>query len=188
MLATLLLALDTPEDKNRFEQLYMEYERLMFYVAKKRLGDDQLAEDAVNEAFIRIIKNFDKIDEIICPRTQKYVVVIIRNVCADIYASRHKLDEFSAGDNLEFLSETNDESTMSSQDAFFQQYDLDALNAALKELPEIHQTTLYLYIVEERSWVEIAEIMDCTVEAVKKRVYRARKELRSMLEVHDGTE
>ena len=186
MLGPLLMLIDTPEEKNRFEQLYHEYERLMFYVARKRLGDDHLAEDAVNEAFIRIIKNFDKIDEIVCPRTKKYVVVIVRNVCADIYARRHGQDEFSAGDNLEYLAETNDSNIFSPQDAFFQDYDLEAVNDALSKLPELYQTTLYLYIVEERSWAEIAEIMECKVETVKKRIYRARRELRSMLEVRDG--
>ena len=94
MIASLLMLIDSPEDKSRFEKMYNEYERLLFYVARKRLGDNHLAEDAVNEAFIRIIKNFDKIEEIICPRTKKYVVVIVRNVCADIYAKRHRIDEF----------------------------------------------------------------------------------------------
>ncbi len=186
MLTSLLLLIDTPEERNRFEQLYHEYERLMFYVAKKRLGDDHLAEDAVNEAFIRIFKNFDKIEEIVCPRTKKYVVVIVRNVCADIYARRHKDNEFSAGDDLEYLAETSDSNIASTQDAFFQKYDLGVLGAALKELPEIYQTTLYLYIVEERNWAEIADIMDCNIETVKKRIYRARRDLRAILEVHDG--
>lgn len=188
MLATLLLLIDTQEGKDKFEQLYHEYERLMFYVARKRLGDDYLAEDAVNEAFIRIIKNIDKIDEIVCPRTKKYVVVIVRNVCADIYAKRNKIDEFSAGENLEYLADNSDSGTASTQDAFFQEYDLGVLGATLKRLPEIYQTTLYLYIVEERSWAEIAEIMDCKIETIKKRIYRARKDLRAMLEVQDGTE
>lgn len=74
MLASLLLIIDTPEEKRRFEQLYQEYERLLFYIAKKRLGDDHLAEDAVHETYIRVIRHFDEIDEICCPRTKRYLV------------------------------------------------------------------------------------------------------------------
>ncbi len=131
MIASLLMLIDSPEDKSRFEKMYNEYERLLFYVARKRLGDNHLAEDAVNEAFIRIIKNFDKIEKIICPRTKKYVVVIVRNVCADIYAKRHRIDEFFAGDEIEYISDSNERNMRSSQQMFFQKYNLDMIKSAL---------------------------------------------------------
>ena len=40
--------------------------------------DHHLAEDAVNDAFIRIIDNLDKIDKIDCPQTKRFVVIIMR--------------------------------------------------------------------------------------------------------------
>lgn len=41
----------------------------MFYVAHSILKDEHLAEDAVHQAFIKIIDNLDKINEITCPKT-----------------------------------------------------------------------------------------------------------------------
>jgi len=41
----------------------------MFYVANSILKDEHLAEDAVHQAFIRIIESLDKINEIKCPKT-----------------------------------------------------------------------------------------------------------------------
>ena len=61
MLAILLQLIDDPEDKRKFEDIYSRYERLMFIVARDILKDPYKAEDAVNDAFINIIKNFEKI-------------------------------------------------------------------------------------------------------------------------------
>jgi len=38
--------IDTPEDKNKFEELYISYEKTIFYVANKILKDKHLSEDA----------------------------------------------------------------------------------------------------------------------------------------------
>jgi len=88
MLTVLLALIDTPEEKKRFEELYYQYERLLYFIAKQRLGDVHLAEDAVNETFIRVIRHFDGIDEIDSPRTKRYLVVILKNVCSISTPSR----------------------------------------------------------------------------------------------------
>lgn len=47
-----LTLLDAKEEKSKFDKLYEKYRKLMHYVAKGILTDDQLAEDAVQEAFL----------------------------------------------------------------------------------------------------------------------------------------
>ena len=44
--------IDKPEDKNKFEQLYMKYRRQMFYIANQILKDEYLAEDAVHSTLL----------------------------------------------------------------------------------------------------------------------------------------
>lgn len=185
MLASLLTLIDTPEEKLRFEELYHEYERLLFYIAKKRLGDDHLAEDAVHETFIRVIRHFDEIDEICCPRTKRYLVVILKNICTDIYAKRKRQPDYPAGENLELFADEEALDYPSTQDLFFQKYDLDMIQAALKTLSEEQQTALYLSVVVGKSREEIAELTDTKVETIKKRLYRARKKLKEALEAQN---
>lgn len=186
MFATLLALIDTPEERSRFETFYHEYEQLLFFIAKKRLGDTHLAEDAVNETFIRIIKHFDEIDEIACPRTKHYLVVILKNVCTDIYAKQKRQPDYPAGETLEFIANAESIDSPSTQDLFFQKYDLEMLQAALKTLPEEYQTALYLSVVIGKRREEIAEVTGTNVETIKKRLYRARKRLRETLEAQDG--
>ena len=54
MLIMYLQMLDTPEEKVRFEQIYLKYREKMFHVADSILHNDQDAEDAVHNAFLRI--------------------------------------------------------------------------------------------------------------------------------------
>ena len=188
MLTVLLALIDTPEEKKRFEELYYQYERLLYFIAKQRLGDVHLAEDAVNETFIRVIRHFDGIDEIDSPRTKRYLVVILKNVCSDIYTKqKHQIDH-PAGDNLEFIADSRALDSPSSQDLFFQRFDLDLemIQTALKSLPDEQQTVLYLSVVACKSREDIAELTGTTIETVKKRLCRARKKLREALEAQNG--
>ena len=80
MLNLYLTLIDTDEDKLRFTALYQQYRHLMFYIVREGLCDEHLSEDAVQEAFLRIAKNFHKIGEIPCPQTRNLVVIITKNI------------------------------------------------------------------------------------------------------------
>ena len=56
-----LQMLETSEEKVRFEELVHTYKNLMFYVANQILNNDHDAEDAVQQAFFAILKNFRKL-------------------------------------------------------------------------------------------------------------------------------
>lgn len=61
MLALYISLLDTEEQISKFEHLYTKYRGLMFYTAKGVLQDSYLAEDAVHETFLDIIRIIDSI-------------------------------------------------------------------------------------------------------------------------------
>lgn len=56
-----LQMLDSPDERAKFKQLYHRYDGLMHFVAKKILQNEQDAEDAVQQAFLAIIRNASKI-------------------------------------------------------------------------------------------------------------------------------
>ncbi len=68
-----LTMIDSDEDKSKFEVIYENYRNLMFFVAKKILYSDSDAEDAVQDAFIRIINNLDKIEDPKCHKTSLWI-------------------------------------------------------------------------------------------------------------------
>ena len=66
MLSLYLAALESDGDKKQFRELYRRYHRVMERTALAVLHDPHDAEEAVQEAFLRVIENFSKIDEIPC--------------------------------------------------------------------------------------------------------------------------
>ncbi|EGT4060805.1 sigma-70 family RNA polymerase sigma factor, partial [Clostridioides difficile] len=52
-----LSIIDSEEEKDKFEKIYEKYKKLMFYIANQILQDEQLSEDAVHNAFLKIIDN-----------------------------------------------------------------------------------------------------------------------------------
>lgn len=79
-----LQMLETPEEKSKFEQIYLEYRDLMFYIANRILHDQHDSEDAVHEAFLKIIKIIGQIEDSKCPKTRNLTVIIVERVAIDI--------------------------------------------------------------------------------------------------------
>ena len=73
-----------PEEQSKFRALAARYERLMFHVARQILPNQQDAEDAVQEAFLAIAKNFSKIFAVDSPKTKAFVVIVTENKAIDI--------------------------------------------------------------------------------------------------------
>lgn len=59
MLSFYLSMVETDEERDLVTRLYYTYERMMYKIALGILKNPHDAEDAVSEAFIRLIKNLD---------------------------------------------------------------------------------------------------------------------------------
>ena len=87
-----LSLLDSEEEISKFELIYSTYKKQMYYTANNILKDSHLAEDAVHNAFLRIINNLEKIEDINSHKTKGLIVIIVKNVSIDIY--RKNINKF----------------------------------------------------------------------------------------------
>lgn len=170
MIALYLSLIDSDESKDKFEEMYLKYRKQMKKIAFKILGDDGLAEDAVHNAFLKMISNFDKFKEIDCQETKNLIVIIIRSVSIDIYRKRNR--EFEKTDILdkEISTETD-----------FSAVKVETVLKAIEALPKIYSDILLLKIEYDYKDKEIAEILGTNVNTVSKRLERARKQLKQQL-------
>ena len=171
MLPIYLAVIDTEQDKNKFEILYTTYRKLMFYIANQILRDEYLAEDATHQAFLKIIDNLDKIEDVHCHKTKSYIVIIVRNNAIDLY-NRRKRDTTVSLEQMEFC--IYDEACCRSED-------LDCLTKAVMKLPIIYKEVLTLKYVQELSNAEIAQTLGISEATVRKRLERARHKLEETL-------
>lgn len=163
-----LSLLDSREDKNKFTQLYNTYRYTMLYTADSILQDKGLAEDAVHDAFLRIAKNLHKTGAVDSPRTKAFVVIIVRNIALTMAKRR--------GRNLLFEDENMINSVADdSNDRDFDRMNYEDMLAAVRNLPVTYRDVLYLNVVEGYSTKEISQMLEISVEAVKKRLQRGRR-------------
>ncbi|MER0286000.1 sigma-70 family RNA polymerase sigma factor [Clostridioides difficile] len=168
-----LSMLEFEEDKIKFEKIYEKYRQIMFYVANKILKDDHLSEDAVHNAFLRIIKNIDKIDEVDSPRTKAFIVIIVERIAIDFYRKR-KREKVSDIEEEYKHREIN----FSIEDKVCE----SNLAIALAKLNESYFQVLSLKFQYGFSNKEIAKVLNLGEENVYKRIQRARKKLKEILE------
>lgn len=165
MLLFYLGLLESDADRARFTDLYSMYSKLMKYVAFNKLNDDQLAEDAVHNAFLNIIKNFHMIEEISSHKTRRLLVVITENAAIDLRRKQKKYPQ-SSFDELEPVLGTSPDML----DGMLVQ----ELMEMIAELPDIYRIALELRAFQGFSEKQIAAILDISYEAARKRVERAR--------------
>lgn len=172
MLQLYLTLIDTEEDKNRFIFFYNQYRKLMFYIAKEILKDDHLSEDAVQEAFLRIAKNFHKIGDIKSHETKAFAVIITRNVAIDFYNKEKKITEIS-----QHLSEI----TYTNEETLFSDVSYEQLIDYILELPKNYRDVLYLNLVYDYSFNEIGKLLAITAENARKRAQRGKSILQEKI-------
>lgn len=87
MLALYISLLDTEEQISKFEHIYTKYRGLMFYTAKGVLQDSYLAEDAVHETFLDIIRIIDSIRANNEKELSQFLRVLTHHKAVDMVAS-----------------------------------------------------------------------------------------------------
>lgn len=175
----MLFVIPEAEDREKFEDLYRTYRQLLFYVANQILRDEYQAEDAVHQAFVKILENLDKIRLVDCPQTKGYVVVIVRNLCFNLLKSKKRRGDSSLEELEESFQPPAPEQV---EDAAEQRDGYRALVEGIKRLPPNYAAVLLLKYDGGYSTEEIAKQLDLTTENVKKLLQRARKKLEEKLE------
>ena len=163
-----MMMLETPEEKSLFEQIYLEYRGLMFHVAYEILHNEQDAEDAVHQAFVKIAENIKKIDTPVCPKTHSYVVTIVEHQAIDQY---RRLQKHPSVELIEEIQGTN---------AHYEG-DNDLTKCILK-LPARYREMILLRYHHGYSVREIAGMMGISLPAAIKLDQRAKQKLKKLCE------
>lgn len=82
MLVFYLAALDSDDDKNKFEYIYRKYYRFMLHTAAGIIKNPTLAEDAVHETFVQLLRGIDtlRIDNERALKSYLYMVTRERSI------------------------------------------------------------------------------------------------------------
>ena len=150
------------------------YERVRKFILAS-VRDDSVADDLVQDAFIRIQENLDSVKD--PSKVSSWIFQIAHNLCQDHFRARKKSSSHQEiHDGLINLQETPLQKKV--EQGEMSRCVQDQLNL----LPESLRSILIFADVMEFSHQEIADILGLSVENVKVRVHRARKKFKAILE------
>ena len=171
------------KDLSKIERIYEKYKNIMYKEAFAILHDPHDAEDAVQHAFIRIIRCIDRIREDEPGMTCNFLKIIVRNVSKDLYNKRIYLN--SAEDTIEILEDNMTDKGMEVTDIVISKETVARIANEIENLPEKYRDVLLLEKVFGYSREETMKLLDQNYEALKKRMTRAKKKLLEALRKED---
>jgi len=154
----------------RYRQWVKEYQDQAWSLARYLLKDAQEAEDATQDAFVKLWHNQDKIDP---EKVKPWLMKVTRNGCLDRLRRRRENVEFNEGHMVAETSGPMQDVTANELGGW--------LKRAIEGLKEPYRSLVVLRDVQQHSYEEVAGMLELSLAQVKVYLHRARKELREQL-------
>jgi len=161
-------------DDSAFAELYNSCWEKLFLYAVRILGDDNDAEDVVQDAFVSFWKyrkcaeNIEHIDH--------YLLAIVRNNAVKVIRRNIETRNY-----LSSIKSFFDELASASDEAFMAKGLEQFFDAEIEKLPNKMREIFILSRKEQLSHKQIAERLGISNETVKKQIYNSLKTLRAKL-------
>ena len=175
MLSFYLAMLDDDEDKAHFEILYKKYIEYVSKIARSLTDDDVIAMDSVQDTFVAIAKNIDKLSSITSSEFERrYIRKIILNSVSD---QKRKVK----GNSLPVF----DVGIICDCDYIGLGEENEYLARLLEKLPPLYVDTMTLYYLDEMKVSDIAELFEISQFSVYSRLRRGTVMLKKLWEEND---
>lgn len=161
-------------DSVEFKKLVLPYGRKLFHFARLLLKDEYIAQDAVQEVYIKLWEMRDELSKI--KSMEAFVMRITKNWCLDRLKAKkailidnysHGYDRPNEAQEPYKVMERNDK--------------IKNLYAIMDKLPEQQKTILKLRDIDGYDYEEIASITELNESTIRVNLSRARKKVREDL-------
>ena len=164
-------------DQQAFAQIVQSYQRPVYNLCYRMLGNQQEAEDATQETFIRAYTNLDRFNP--DRKFLNWVLTIASNHCVD--RLRKRRINWSSLEEEPYIERVPMPEVADPHRSAEQKETADHIQQLIDQLSPDYRTPVILLYWYGYSYEEIAETMGLSVSAVKSRLHRARKQLARMM-------
>jgi len=173
-------------DLTAFEELVSCFERPVYLLCYRLLGDGEDARDAAQETFLKVYRGIGSFRAESGLKTWIYRIAINQAMNQQRWwRRRHKDDtlslDLSRNGTEQSIGLMLPSSAMSPEDEAISNQRERRIMRALAEIKEEFKVALVLREIEELSYEEIAETLKISIGTVKSRIARGREELRRRL-------
>lgn len=181
----LLLRLLAGEER-AYDELTERCAPVLFATARRMLGNEQDAADAVQEVMLGAFKNIASFDG--RSRLSTWITRIVINKCLMKLRSKRRRPETSIEPLLPTFKDDGHPTRWTARwkpEASFERSRLlDLVREKIDELPNQYREVLLLRDIQQLSTEDVAASLGDTPNAVKVRLHRARQALKALLDPH----
>ncbi len=157
-----------------FTNLVETYQKPVYNLCYRMLGEAEAAEDAAQETFLKAYQNLARYDRERSFAT--WLLSIAAHYCID-RLRRKRFSSFSIDEDEEGQTELPDGSAPDPETEAVKKQTREQLQHCLQTLEPIDRAAVIMRYWQDCSEVEIAQALKLTVPAVKSRLHRARRAL-----------
>lgn len=173
---------ETQAEERAIAELVDQYSGTMYRVAYSVLKNAADAEDAVQEAFLRVLKHRAMLKEVRDPRV--WLVRIVWNVTLD---RKRRAKTRPETDDVADMARVLPAAGLSQEERASGIEHHTMVLKCMEELPDREREVLLLSAFEELNSVEIAEVLGVTESSVRSRLFRARNLMAGLLNHKRGS-
>ncbi len=158
---------------SEFKQLFLPCHRKLFSVAYRLMGNAQAAEDMVQETFLKLWMQRDKIERVDNP--EAYSITVLRRLFYDRMRTGHLQEVDQDVGSLQVTSSQNISRQLEAADEY------QRVRLLISHLPEPQGRIMLMRDVEDRSFEEISIETGFSEVNVRSILSRARKKIREQI-------
>jgi len=179
--------------RTAFDELVRRYQRQAVAVSYRLLGNSHDALEVTQDAFIKAFSSLATLQK---PEAfGGWLMRIVSNLSLNYRRSRKTrsqlpLDDLlgptegaqqaeAAGGSSDWMSQSGDPVHLLASEEMGRK-----LQAALAQLPEKQRLAIIMFTIEQMPQKQVAQSLNCSVEAVKWHVFQGRKKLKELLKDH----
>lgn len=188
----LLVQFQKSKDPSYFKALFRRYQNRVFNAAYRILGNQDEAEEVVQETYLKVHENLSKFRRE--STFASWLFRIAHNSCLDILRAKQRkktlfvlsFDPRSTSDaeeseSLNTVTQIADPA-LTPADSLVLSEQGELVANSLRQLPATQRTVVVLHDIEGFSYQEIAEIVGTNIGTVRSRLHYGRQKLRELLE------
>ena len=156
-----------------FKQLFLPCHRKLFSVAYRLMSNAQAAEDMVQETFLKLWMQRDKMEKVDNP--EAYSITVLRRIFYDKMRAGHLQEVDKDVGSLQVSSSQNISKQLEEADEY------QRVRLLINHLPEPQARIMLMRDIEDRSFEEICIETGLTEVNIRSILSRARKKIREQI-------
>ena len=183
LLAFYLAALDTEAERTKMSEIYETHKHIMLRYALKMTNSREMAEDAVHNVFLSLIKHKGKYFPLGSKELRTKLIIMTKNKCIDILRQHNAFVD----DQIDDMDDVLESNEIPVEEQVILNTEYESIKKYVAALNENSRLVLEMKYLLEMTYKEIGEELGMTPKHVDTRIMRAKEKVRKLIAEGGGT-